>query len=79
MNDKTIAKLWNWHNNLQGVLNDIRIAQGLLIKVVNESDDEKVISMKNNLNALIEITNDNLNFCADFMESIKAEKCENQS
>lgn len=72
MNDK-IVKLWHWHNNLQEVLNDIRTAQGLLIKIVNESDCEKAKSMKNNLSALIEIINDNLNFSADFLNSIKTE------
>ena len=29
MSDK-IAKLWNWHENLQNVLNDIREAQALI-------------------------------------------------
>lgn len=72
MSDK-IAKLWHWHDNLQSVLNDIREAQGLLIKAMKESDDEKAKNMLNNLSALIEITNDNLNFSAEFLNSIKAE------
>lgn len=72
MDDK-IAKLWHWHENLQGVLNDIRTAQGLLIKAMKESDDEKAKNMLNNLSALIEITNDNLNFSAEFLNSIKTE------
>lgn len=69
-----IAKLWHWHKNLQSVLNDIREAQGLLIKAINESDNEKAKSMLDNLSALIEIVNDNLNFSADFLNSIKDKK-----
>lgn len=72
MNDK-IAKLWHWHKNLQEVLDDIRDAQGLLIKAMKESDNEKAKSMLNNLSVLIEVVNYNLNFSLDFLNSIKAE------
>ena len=71
--DEKIAKLWHWHENLQSVLNDIREAQGLLIKAMKESDNEKTKSILNNLSALIEVVNDNLNFSADFLNSIKAD------
>lgn len=71
--DEKLAKIWQWHHNLQSVLNDIREAQGLLIKAMKESDDEKAKNMLNNLSALIEITNDNLNFSAEFLNSIKTE------
>lgn len=50
--DEKLAKLWQWHHNLQSVLNDIREAQALIKR---ENTDEfitrldELITKTNNL------------------------------
>lgn len=50
--DEKLAKLWQWHHNLQSVLNDIREAQALIKR---ENADEfitrldELITKANNL------------------------------
>lgn len=42
--DEKLAKIWQWHHNLQSVLNDIREAQALIKR---ENTDEFITRIDN--------------------------------
>ena len=42
--DEKLAKIWQWHDNLQSVLNDIREAQALIKR---ENADEFITRLDN--------------------------------